>query len=392
MRVIQLVAACAVGLAAGCLQGVSESDGGGSSSHTGGISGTSSGAGSSTGSGTTSAGNGSAGAGSTGTGSTTGTATGGGGTGPLCDAGVNGAACCLGVGGASPCVLQPEGGLTGCPAGETCIPSVLDFPAGTCRPSCNGVFSPRGICGPAGCPGSDLACAGLGSILQAAALYTPAEPVSQDCTRTCLEGYPLIERANCLQDMSCGCPLKCVPLFGYVDGYCEFPCTTDQDCPLHSFCASQFFGVGCEPATCGQLGAPCLVGDAGYAGTCEPMGPAAHGVLCVQGGTATSACNPDPFLTRQHLDEACPLGQFCVPTSLDGGYCAPLCVPDGGSSSCQNGTRCIVPYDPYPSTLGVCATCGPRFSPCQQNSDCCSNDCEPGCSFGPGMWSCMDCR
>ncbi|MHB8416608.1 MAG: hypothetical protein ACYDCL_00930 [Myxococcales bacterium] len=88
------------------------------------------------------------------------------------------------------------------------------------------------------------------------------------------------------------------------------------------------------------------------------------------------------------------MGQYCVPSSLDGGQCAPICDPDAGNS-CPSGAYCGVMFDGIPS-FGACVTCQPRFAPCQQNSDCCSNDCEPGCAYDYSQagWgaNCMECR
>ncbi|MHB8421082.1 MAG: hypothetical protein ACYDCL_23685 [Myxococcales bacterium] len=51
---------------------------------------------------------------------------------------------------------------------------------------------------------------------------------------------------------------------------------------------------------------------------------------------------------------------------------------------------------PWVQHFGACVACLPRFAPCQQSSDCCSNDCEPGCSYDytQNGWGagCMECR
>ena len=122
------------------------------------------------------------------------------------------------------------------------------------------------------------------------------------------------------------------------------------------------------------------------------LGPSLY---CFQGGTASGRCDPDPYLTRSSLSRACPVGQVCVPGALDGGTCAPVCDPSAATSSCPAGTRCGVVFDGMPS-FGACVACLPLRAACAQGSDCCSGDCEPGCSFdyGPNGWGpgCLECR
>ena len=223
---------------------------------------------------------------------------------------------------------------------------------------------------------------------------------------SCVANHPTFEFAPCEghddADLSkgiaqCGCPAWCLGTWRHA--YCELPCGSNVDCPLNAACTpspgSCCPSAGCAPVFCQDAGASCDVPDAGP-GTCLPMwmytGPS---LFCSQGGTAAGACNPDPLLTRANLDQACPVGQFCVPGSLDGGTCAPVCDPTSQAPGCPPGTRCGVVMDGLPS-FGACVACLPRRAQCSQNSDCCGGDCEPGCSFDytQNGWGqgCMECR
>ena len=232
--------------------------------------------------------------------------------------------------------------------------------------------------------------------------YSNGEPGCMD------GGYPTFEFAPCITgqggivNTGCACPMECVTKKAASPGFpasaCEFPCQSGADCPLNTFCKTGPYGppfVACEPVTCTDAGTACLVADAGT-GTCLPMwtytGPQLY---CFQGGAAQGACDPNPYLTRADLASACPAGQFCVPQSLDAGSCALVCDPADAGDACPAGTHCGVVVDGMPS-FGACVACLPHRGACQQDSDCCSGTCAPGCSFDwtQSGWApgCQECQ
>ncbi|MHB1843458.1 MAG: hypothetical protein ACYCWW_01310 [Deltaproteobacteria bacterium] len=224
----------------------------------------------------------------------------------------------------------------------------------------------------------------------------------------CIEGLPLHEFAACPGAVDqyadataeCGCAAQCVGTDPH-DLHCELPCSGEDDCPWNSNCepivvSNDPSAAACQADLCTDGGILCQNAANGNPGTCLPMwGYLGPTLYCFEGGHTNAACNPDPYLTRHYPTEACLAGYYCLPSSLDAGSCTLVCDPTAPHPYCPQGTHCGVVVDGAP-TFGACVACLPRRAPCQTGADCCSGDCEPGCSFdytengwGPG---CMECR
>ncbi len=228
----------------------------------------------------------------------------------------------------------------------------------------------------------------------------------------CVQGLPYHEFAPCPTpsgnrtiNAECGCPAECLGTDPYYHE-CELPCPNGQiDCPVNAHCVAETFpppGMnGCRSNLCADAGIPCLDPQDGKPGSCMPMwtvlGPSLY---CFEGGGAFfqgSRCNPDPYVTRRDLVDVCAEGLYCLPTGPDAGSCTAICDPNQTKpvQPCPTGTHCGVIFDGMPG-FGACVACLPRRAPCQTNADCCSGECEPGCSFNASLsgWGqgCMECR
>ncbi len=324
------------------------------------------------------------------------------------------ATCCLTTGKGQACDLFPDGGST-CGPGDSCVPEPTSFPTGLCEVNCS---SPANTCLGAGYPACTISSdAGLTTCVNAT--YSGLQPfdpgwpshgwavvgTAPDGQCGCVQDFPLYEFAPCpghvtnsQNQAECGCPLQCAGPTPY-DHFCEFPCPNgEDDCPWNADCATYAAGnKACAPNPCTDAGTGC--GNSLNPGTCMPMwtysGPSLY---CFEGGASLGHCNPDPYYPRKDRSYACRAGYYCLATAPDAGSCTPICdpnAPNPNANGCPAGTHCGVVFDGVP-TFGACVACLPRRAPCQANADCCSGDCEPGCSFdySQGGWGqgCMECR
>jgi hypothetical protein len=297
-------------------------------------------------------------------------------------------------------------------ADGTCMPqsegeTPLCIPGGTARTNCASLFtsslSSADLCPPGqGCLAEDGGDRGRCVRLCDPTLGSESCPAggvcaAPDATRRpqlgvclpegaegCAQGLPNVEWQQCGPGNACGCPGLCVtdPANGegVVGSLCEFDCATTADCPdlgTHcvdsicrvNYCGTNLFG---QPAP-GHFDGPCDAAGHGD-GLCLPGalftdGGQAVGV-CVQTGTATSACDPslthfevlgqdrgpNPFaMTRSALASVCAPGLDCFITS-DGGSCLQACDPLAPDAGCPAGQGCGP--DPAAVSVGYCFPLG----------------------------------
>jgi hypothetical protein len=175
-----------------------------------------------------------------------------------------------------------------------------------------------------------------------------------------LESFP-----PCYADENCTCPAVCHGPTG-DGGLCVVPCQTTSDCPI---VATSCQAGWCLTNTCDTLGASC---DAGGSedGLCQsPL--LQQKLVCLQGGTATQAC--DPNATRADPARLCAPPAFCDPL-VDGGTCEVLCDP-AGAGSCPASTVCLPLY--FASGVeGACVPCVEVQGRCNGNGQCCTVKCD----------------
>jgi hypothetical protein len=244
-----------------------------------------------------------------------------------------------------------------CVAGSICVLTPDAGTAGSCQAGCDPIDG--GVCG------TGLGCGAIdptGTFQDFGACLTQSG--------SCLEGFPFDnEMAPCGPSAGCGClgsvDIECFPdpnigtaLNPYgVDTYCERLCSTSNDCAVpsttcrNSWCSYDFCGHNPSGQDAGSgYDLPCNA--AGQAdGTCLPIATSTHDPaygLCLQGGTATTSC--DPTADRTDPSGLCGAGNYCV-----GSACLPACNPQKGSATtCSGATSCTGVLSGASVAFGTC--------------------------------------
>lgn len=334
--------------------------GGMNGSSSGGMSGSSSGGGSTSGSGSSSGGSGASGStsgggsGSTSSGSASGSSSGSSTSGSCSSAGTSNEF--------GPCSSSAD-----CVCPFRCV-SDPAFPYTACEKACP-------------CNGGDETCnAGSCSFLN------PESSSDGGCgplPGSCSSDGGFTEFQACTQTSDCACPMECLPDDNplIANNVCEYAASSTQGCPDP---ATALGSCGnCTFHTCGAgagTGAACNALQTGD-GTCIPA--QLYGSLsmsCRQAGSADAGCLPEA--QRGQPAALCSVGDYCFDEGPDGGTCAVVCDPDGGS--CPGGGKC---YPAGAPRLGFCLACnpggGPEFFACRKDSDCqCDYRCGPGSDGG----------
>jgi hypothetical protein len=247
-----------------------------------------------------------------------------------------------------------------CVAGDVCVAGA---DAGSCRPGCqpnDGGACPSGL----GCGAIDPS----GTFQDFGACFTVAG--------SCLQGFPFDnEMAACSASAGCGClpgsiDIECFPdsnigtaLNPYaVNTYCERFCSTTSDCAvpsttcLNSWCSYDFCGRTPSGHDAGSgYDLPCDAASQAD-GTCLPIATTTHDPaygLCLQGGSATSACVP----AADRADPAglCGAGNYCEQLGDGGSGCLPACNPQKGSTAaCSGGLTCTGVLSGASVAFGTC--------------------------------------
>ncbi len=235
---------------------------------------------------------------------------------------------------------------------------------------------------------------------------------------------------SCLSVDDCSDSQRCLPTFDGM-GECAVLCTSDQDCPIHRICNSEY--RACLPRTCGSgtnngsIYQVCSMTAANRSdGTCLPAAlhdgvPGGLSRYCHESGSAQRGHACDAQVRGRDLDS---LSLRCEPRTLcfgdpddplepiqqsrGRGICRAVCWPDG--QECESGLACVrvaPPDDPITadvdgydlalclpadctlfgalcdggtvcqpfglwSQVGSCRQSGPRTNgqSCERNADC----------------------
>ncbi len=292
----------------------------------------------------------------------------------------------------SPYVMQPgPGGIylastvavcrTNGTATSTCDPTAQRGAAGLCGagtdclPLPDGGFGCLKLCDPI----SDAGSCSAGQTCAPATRYANGinEGTCQDLGDAgCALGLADNEFAPCRREADCACGLSCVADPNLPVGaqwttattFCERPCTQVTDCALDEYCFGRVGERNCRLNLCADVAPvpPTCNADSASSGTCLAQGPgigslpfmpatppsalAAFGLcasepalscipgLCLQGGTATGAC--DPNADRSTPDLLCVPGAICD-TSGSTPMCTWLCTVPNSAGLCPDGEVCL---------------------------------------------------
>ena len=200
----------------------------------------------------------------------------------------------------------------------------------------------------------------------------------------CATGLPDNKFAPCRSEADCACGFSCIADPNLPVGaqwtaattFCERSCNAVTDCALDEYCFGQAGKRTCRLNLCADaspVAATCNADDTS-SGTCFAQGlslgdlpfmpgtsalamsdfglcgsePALTCIpgLCLQGGTATGACNPNA--DRSTPDQLCVPGTICD-TSGSTPMCTSLCTLPNGAGTCPNGEVCM----PLPGSATV---------------------------------------
>jgi hypothetical protein len=218
-----------------------------------------------------------------------------------------------------------------CSPGMACqIPVATNPRLGVCEPS-------QGTTGGTGGSGTGGATGGTGG------------GTTGGTTGNCDPSIQSSEFQNC-STAGCGCPLTCVndPVRGAP--VCEYPCMPGSGCSDPQTSCDVDAGA-CGFNSCGPEDFNSVCDATGTDdGTCVPEtfdGVTSVGI-CIQGGTATTSCNPEG--TRTDPAQLCTPGSWCIGVGPVG-ECNLLCDP-GTGIGCPFDQFCTAIVDE--PDLGIC--------------------------------------